>query len=253
MYLFYTPNITEPDYLLNEEESAHCIRVLRKRAGDIIQTIDGKGGFYKAEITGTDPKKCTIKIIGSVKEHGKRDFYLHLAVAPTKNIERFEWFLEKATEIGIDEITPIRCEHSERTIVKTERLNKVVITAIKQSLKAYLPKLNEMVSYDAFIKKQFMGGKYIAHCHAPLSSGRGAGLAFGKPLATEGGEVPHLKTAYTPTQPALVLIGPEGDFSKEEVEAAIKHGFKEISLGKNRLRTETAAVVACHAINLAND
>ena len=236
MYLFHTPDITESYYILNEEESAHCVRVLRKKNGDTIQTIDGKGGFYTAEITDTNPKKCTVKIIESVKEFGKRNFYLHLAVAPTKNIERFEWFLEKAAEIGIDEITPVICHQSERKSVKTERLDKILVSAMKQSLKAYLPKLNEAVSFKEFINADFAGKKFIAHCQLSESSNK-----------------IHLKSTYQKQQSALILIGPEGDFSKEEIKLALEKKYTEINLGNARLRTETAAVVATTVINLMNE
>jgi len=233
MNLFYTPDINSNSYTLSEEESKHCIRVLRLKEGDIIQLIDGAGGFYSAKILDANPKKCEVEITEIKKDFGKRNYYLHLAVAPTKNIERFEWFVEKATEIGIDEITPIKCEHSERTIVKTERLNKVAVSAMKQSVKAYLPKINEMVSFDQFIKQDFSGQRFIAHC-------------FDLPKQS-------LKTVYQKNKNALILIGPEGDFSKAEVDLAHKNNFQEISLGNSRLRTETAATVACHTINLVNE
>lgn len=238
MNLFYTPDISDDSYTLSEDESRHCIRVLRLKKSDTIHLIDGKGGFYTAEITDDKPKKCLVKIVEAKKEYGKRDVYLHLAVAPTKNTERFEWFLEKATEIGINEITPIDCRHSERSVVKTERLTKVIVAAMKQSLKAYLPKLNETIPYADFIKKQFEGRKFIAHCNH---------------LSTSRFSVPHLKEIYSKNHNALILIGPEGDFSKEEVEAAMKNNFQEISLGSSRLRTETAAVVACSTIGIINE
>ena len=236
MYIFYTPDITESNYLLSEEESAHCIRVLRKKTGDSIQTVDGKGGWYKAEVIDTNPKKCAIKIIESSKEYGKRDFYLHMAVAPTKNIERFEWFLEKATEMGIDEITPLICYRSERTSVKTERLNKILVSAMKQSLKAYLPKLNEAVSFKNFLNVDFVGQKFIAHCQSLENSNK-----------------IHLKNLYQKKQNALILIGPEGDFTEEEIQLTLKKKNIEISLGISRLRTETAAVLATNVINLMNE
>jgi len=233
MNLFYTPVINSLTHVLSEEESKHCIRVLRLKEGDTIQLIDGIGGFYSAKIIGTNPKKCEVEITETKKEYGKRTHYLHMAVAPTKNIERFEWFIEKVTEIGIDEITPIKCKHSERTIVKEERLNKVVVSAMKQSVKAYLPKINEMISFEKFIEKDFSGQKFIAHC-------------FDQPKQS-------LKIGYQKNKNALILIGPEGDFSKTEVSLALKNNFREISLGKSRLRTETAAIVACHTINLLNE
>ena len=151
MHLFYSPDISTDQYTLCKEESSHAVRVLRLIPGDIVHLIDGKGGLYKAEITDNHHKRCTVKVIDVQREYGKRNFYLHIAVAPTKNTNRFEWFLEKAIEIGIDEITPIICEHSERKILKTGRLGKILIAAMKQSLKAYLPKLNEPVNYADFV------------------------------------------------------------------------------------------------------
>lgn len=232
MHLFYTPYITTPVYTLSEEESKHAVRVLRLTVGDVIYLIDGTGGFYKAELTDANAKRCTVKITETKKEYNKNSFYLHIAIAPTKSIDRVEWFLEKATEIGIDEITPLECEHSERTVVKPERLNKILVSAIKQSVKAYLPKLNEMADFDKFVKKPFEGQKFIAHCHTYTQV--------------------HLKKLYTTGQNALILIGPEGDFSEKEIQVALQNGFKEISLGNSRLRTETAALVACDVINILN-
>lgn len=235
MHLFYTPDITTDTYTLNEEESKHCVRVLRLNEGDKIQLIDGKGGWYEAEIIDNNPKRCSVKIIDTKKEVGKRNWQLHIAIAPTKSMDRLEWFVEKATEMGIDEVSLINSVNSERNIVKTERIQKVAISAIKQSLKAYLPKINEVVNLKILIAqaKDFKGEKFIAHCQS-------TGL-------------PHIKTHYTPKQNALVLIGPEGDFTIEEVKLALDNGFKEISLGESRLRTETAALYACAALNVLNE
>ncbi len=233
MHLFYTPDLNGNIYILNETESKHCIRVLRLSSGDEIQLINGKGGFYKAKIMDPNPKKCGVEIVESIHEFGKRNHYLHIAIAPTKNMDRFEWFLEKATEIGIDEITPILCEHSERKVIKPERLEKVIISAVKQSIKAYKPVLNDLMTYSDFINQDFKGQKFIAHC--------------------EENEKLLLKNEYKNGSDAIILIGPEGDFSPQEIEMAIKNDFKEISLGESRLRTETAGVVACHTINLLNE
>ncbi len=235
MHLFYTPDINSNTYTLNEEESKHCVRVLRLNEGDKIQLIDGVGGFYDAEITDNNPKRCSVKIIEHKKEVGKRNWQLHIAIAPTKNMDRLEWFVEKATEMGIDEVSLIDCKNSERTIVKIDRIQKVAISAIKQSLKAYLPKINEVADFKKFIAsaKDFKGEKFIAHCQK-------TGL-------------PHIKSQYTSKQNALVLIGPEGDFTIEEVKFALDNGFKEISLGESRLRTETAALYACATINILNN
>lgn len=238
MHLFYTPDLTAENYTLNEEESKHCVRVLRLRTGDQISLIDGKGGWYQAEITTDHPKKCEVKVISRKNEVGKHSYQLHLAIAPTKNIDRLEWFAEKSTEIGIDELSLLNCQHSERMIVKQERLEKVLISAMKQSMKAYLPKLNEVIAFKKFIDNNasLKGMKFIAHCHS----------------AVKEGTKPHLKNIYKPDQPALILIGPEGDFSKEEVAYAVKNGFEEVSLGNSRLRTETAALTACLTIHILN-
>lgn len=233
MQLFFTPDINSEIYTLPEEESKHAIRVLRMKAGDTMNLIDGKGNLFTAEIISDNPKRCEVKITETKKEFEKRNHYLHIAIAPTKKIERFEWFLEKATEIGIDEITPIESKNSERAVVKTERLNKVIVSAIKQSIKAYMPKLNEIKSFEKFIKEFSAEEKYIAHCRE--------------------GAKQNLKTIYLKNKSAIILIGPEGDFTKDEIEIAKQNGYKEISLGNSRLRTETAGVVACTIINNLNE
>ena len=236
MQLFYTPDITPDNYTLNEEESKHCIRVLRLISGDKIILVDGKGGWYEAEISNDSPKHCSVAITKTIKEYGKRNHHLHLAIAATKNMDRLEWFIEKATEIGIDEISILNCINSERSVVKSERVNKVAVAAIKQSLKAYLPKINEMMDFKKFISSTtfFTGQKFIAHCYKDEAK-------------------PHLKTLYKKGGDVLILIGPEGDFSMEEVKHADSRGYKEISLGASRLRTETAALYACTTINLLNE
>ncbi|MCD4747024.1 MAG: 16S rRNA (uracil(1498)-N(3))-methyltransferase [Bacteroidales bacterium] len=233
MYLFHTPDINSDIYTLNKQESKHCIKVLRLKTGDKIHLTDGNGNLYESVLLDTDFKKCSVEIKKIYKEYGKRDYKIHIAVAPTKNIGRFEWFLEKATEIGIDEITPVFCEHSERTNIKTERLNKIITSAVKQSLKAYHPKLNNAVKFKGFIKGNFSDRKYIAFCDKENST--------------------LLNNIYQKGQDALILIGPEGDFGKIEIQSAKDSGFIPISLGESRLRTETAALVACHIINLLNE
>jgi len=234
MHLFYTPDIqpTHPQYFLSEEESKHAIRVLRLNVGDEVQLIDGRGGLYAAEIKDAHPKR-TILQINSVKlEFNKRNHYLHIAIAPTKNIERLEWFLEKATEIGIDEISLIICQRSERKEAKTDRLNKIITAAIKQSIKAYHPILNEPESLAKLMTREFDGQKFIAHC--------------------EVGDKVNLKQAIVPGGKYLILIGPEGDFTPKEIEDALSNGFKAITLGESRLRTETAALEACFEANFLN-
>lgn len=232
MQLFYAPNISGNTYTLNEEESKHCIRVLRLTVGDEITLIDGKGGLFKTRIFSPEPKRCSVEVYESVLEFEKRNHYLHIAIAPTKNIERFEWFLEKATEIGIDEITPLLCEHSERKVINNERLDKIIISAVKQSIKAYVPVLNPLTSFKQFIQSNQTGNLFIAHC------------------ATQG--LNHLKNELKPLNKSTILIGPEGDFSSNEIKQATQYNYREISLGKSRLRTETAGVVACHVVNLIN-
>jgi 16S rRNA (uracil1498-N3)-methyltransferase len=233
MHIFYTPDIASKNYTLNEEESKHCIRVLRLTVGSIIQLVDGVGGFYTAEIINDNPKKVGLKIIHTQLEYNKRNHYLHIAVAPTKNIDRLEWFLEKATELGIDEITPIITDRSERKVVKDDRLNKVITSAVKQSIKAYHPKLNEAQNLSSFLKQIDDSEKLIAHCNDDST----------KSYISEIVQ-PHLK--YT------ILIGPEGDFTEQEVKTALNIGYKAITLGNNRLRTETAALAACFEINYLN-
>lgn len=202
------------------------------RVGETLHVTDGKGNLYEGQIQAQDIKNCPVMLTSVTSEYGKRPFRLHLAVAPTKNIARFEWFLEKATEIGIDEITPLICEHSERVQIRTDRLQKIIISAAKQSLKAYLPVLHEPVKFDEFIRMNHRVSRFVAYVeeHQPV----------------------HLKVAYS-NGDCLVLIGPEGDFSKKEMDSAIQQGFASVSLGPSRLRTETAAIVACHIINIANE
>lgn len=232
MNLFFAPDIKEGFYQLPEEESKHIVRVLRMKTGDSIFLTDGLGNLTEASIVDAASKLCTVKTIKTSHAYQKRPFHLHIAMAPTKNIDRFEWFLEKSTEIGIDVITPLICAHSERAHVKTDRLQKVLIAAMKQSLKAYLPKLDKPVEYKQFTQIPFDGEKYIAYC----------GLD----------DTAELKNIYRKDAKTLILIGPEGDFSPEEVNLAKKHGFIPITLGKSRLRTETAGIVACTIINFLN-
>ncbi len=236
MHLFYTPDIIQDTYTLSEDESKHCIRVLRLTIGAKIVLIDGKGGWYDAVISNDDVRRCSVNIVNKKKEFGKCNLDLHIAIAPTKNMDRLELFVEKATELGISEISTIDCQNIKRTVVKTERLDKVAISAIKQSMKAYLPRINEMVEFEKFINlnKEYKGQRFIAHCY-------------------EAENKIHLKNVYKKGENALILIGPEGDFSKDEVKFALDNGFQEINLGSSRLRTETAAIYACTAINILNE
>ena len=228
MQLFYLEN-PKDEIILSAEESKHATKVLRKKEGDILDFTDGKGYFYKAKITVADTRKCRLEIISSEQKEKQHNYHLHIAIAPTKNMDRFEWFLEKATEIGIDEITPIICSRSERKVIKTERCNRILLSAMKQSLKFHLPKLNEAISLNDFIKQDFEGTKYIAHC--------------------EEGNKTELKEKKKEKR-TLILIGPEGDFSPTEIEMVLQYQFKAVSLGTSRLRTETAGIIAAHTINI---
>ncbi len=211
----------------------HCVRVLRKRAGDKIFVIDGKGSLFAATIEHADKKACLAKITELIKQDESRPYYLHIAIAPTKNISRFEWFLEKATEIGIDEITPILCEHSERKTIRPDRLEKILLSAAKQSLKAALPKLNDLIPIADFVKaEQPDVEKYMGWCEEETTK--------------------LLKNQYQAGKNACILIGPEGGFSPREVDMAQDNGFQTISFGESRLRTETAGLAACFTINLLN-
>lgn len=233
MHIFYTPELSGNTYTLDETESKHCVRVLRLEKGDEITLVDGRGGFFSAEISDPNPKRCVVNVTKSELNFGQRNFQVHLAIAPTKNMDRIEWFLEKATEIGVSRVTPLLCRHSERKEIKHDRLEKVMVSAMKQSLKAYLPQLDELTKFSDFVRQPFEGQKFIAHCeeqHREL-----------------------LKNAMIPNKNYLILIGPEGDFSPEEIEMAIDAGFVPVSLGDSRLRTETAGVVACHTFNLLNE
>ncbi|MEN6619241.1 MAG: 16S rRNA (uracil(1498)-N(3))-methyltransferase [Rikenellaceae bacterium] len=235
MELFFTNNIFGSTATLDREESRHCVKVLRHKIGDTISFIDGNGGLYKGEITETSGGECTIRIIESIQSYQPRDYFLHMAVAPTKNLERYEWFMEKATELGLDELTPIIGEHSERRVFKPERGERILLSATKQSLKARVPLLGQMTPVKEFIlgADNFAGLKLIAHCN----EGERAGLVE---LLEKSKEVNGNKF--------MILIGPEGDFSVSEVELAVFHGFVPITLGESRLRTETAALAAVTAI-----
>ncbi|GAB1414933.1 16S rRNA (uracil(1498)-N(3))-methyltransferase [Paludibacter sp.] len=228
MNIFYQPDIASG--VLPEEESRHAVQVLRLQAGDEIVIVDGVGGYHQAKISLAHNKHCGFEIINSKRDYGKRNYKLHIAIAPTKNIERFEWFIEKAVEIGVDEITPILCRYSERKQIKTERLEKIIISAAKQSVKAFFPKLNPLTTYEELLKNVQAKSKFIAHCYPD--------------------EKVHLKDALQNTNDILILIGPEGDFSQPEVDLAIHNNFVPITLGDSRLRTETAGVVACACVGV---
>lgn len=216
---------------LPQEEAGHCIRVLRMQEGDRLRLTDGKGAFYDAVISAVSGKRCMVHIESKEVQEPLWKGHLHIAVAPTKLMERNEWFVEKAVEIGVDEISFIKTDHSERDVIKMERIEKIAVSAMKQSQKATLPILNGMTSFRSFLERGFDGDKFIAHC--------------------EPGSKVDLKDVVVPGHDTLVLIGPEGDFSPFEIELALKAGFRPVSLGPSRLRTETAALVAVHIMNLA--
>ena len=216
---------------LPQEEAGHCIRVLRMQAGDRLRLTDGKGAFYDAVISAVSGKRCMVHIESKEVQEPLWKGHLHIAVAPTKLMERNEWFVEKAVEIGVDEITFLKTDHSERDVIKMERIEKIAVSAMKQSQKATLPVLNGMTSFKSFMERGFDGDKFIAHC--------------------EPGSKVNLKDVVVPGHDTLVLIGPEGDFCPSEIEMALKAGFRPVSLGPSRLRTETAALVAVHIMNLA--
>jgi len=229
MNIFYTRDIVGNIAILDKIESHHCSKVLRLKPGEKVSVVDGSGGYFDGVLTITDPNACQIDISHSYYEFEKRPFNLHIAIAPTKNIDRFEWFLEKATEIGVDEITPLICEHSERRIIRDDRLEKVLVSAMKQSLKAYLPVLNPVVSFEKFVDSVNVSDKLIAHCF----NWERQELIKIKPFGRE----------------FSVLIGPEGDFSEKEINYALEKQFIPVTMGKSRLRTETAGVAACQIIS----
>lgn len=236
MQLFYAPEITRPLHTLSEEESKHCVRVLRLAAGDPLTLTDGRGSLYRGRIADDHPKRCTVRI-ETVEEHFEPlPYRLSMAVAPTKNADRYEWFLEKATEVGVSEIVPLETEHSERRVFKAERGEKVITAAMKQSLKAYRPTLRPLTAFGELLATPFEGRRLIAHCDAARS-------AAGKR---------YLADALRAGEAVQVLIGPEGDFSPAEIDAALAAGFEEITLGTQRLRTETAAVAATVTVSVVN-
>ena len=266
MYLFYTPDIAT-SHTLSEEESQHCVRVLRYDRGDEILLTDGRGTTYTARITNPHPKHCEFEIISAQKQEPHHHFHLHIAIAPTKNIERLEWMVEKCTEIGVDEITPLLCRFSERKTLRLDRLEKIVLSAAKQSLTPYLPVVNGLTPFDEFITNNSqlppsgvlsecanaplnstlstLNLKYIAHCYE-----KDKRELKDEILANTKHQTPDTKH-QTPN--ITILIGPEGDFSEAEIDLALENGYIPVSLGSSRLRTETAGVVACHTAILLNE
>lgn len=229
--IFYCPDITTNPQL-PEAESQHCARVLRMKENDKLLITDGKGVFYRAVLLQANPKSCIVSIEEEIPQSKEWNFDLHIAFAPTKKLDRMEWFVEKVTEIGIDTFSPLKCRYSERKNINATRLEKIIVSAMKQSQKCRLPQIDEMIKFDEFIQQPFAGQKFIAHCYDSVKT-------------------PLTKTCKK-NRNTLILIGPEGDFSEEEVTEAIEHGFTPISLGKSRLRSETAALVACHTVHVMN-
>lgn len=228
---FYTPDIRTSSEL-PEEETSHAVRVLRMTEGDEMVLMDGRGTFYRAQVSAASSKRCMFTVLEEMPQERQWTGHLHLAMAPTKNMDRTEWLAEKATEIGFDELSFLNCRWSERKVIKTDRIQKILVSAMKQSHKPELPVLNEMMDFKKFVQQPFAGQKFIAHCHKD--------------------NLPELRAIIQRDTDVLVLIGPEGDFSEEEVALAEANGFVSISLGKSRLRTETAALVAVHLMHLHN-
>ena len=233
MQIFYAPDIHGNSYTLDEKESKHLIRVLRMTKGSNVRLIDGKGNLYEGIISNPDHNKCTIDITGKTKDFEKRNYRLHIAISPLKNPERFEWFVEKSVEIGIDEITPLICKNTEKPGIKIDRVNNLIISAMKQSLKAKKTVLNEPCSFKDFVSNDLNGIRMIAHCDAST-------------------ERKKISEVFSKNTNSIILIGPEGDFSREEITSAITMGFIPVHLGPSRLRTETAGVAACHSIYFIN-
>ncbi|MCE5347722.1 MAG: 16S rRNA (uracil(1498)-N(3))-methyltransferase [Bacteroidales bacterium] len=233
MQIFYAPDISEDTYTLDETESKHCIRVLRMTKGAFVRLIDGKGNLYEGVISNPDSKRCTISISGKTENFESRNYSLHIAISPLKNPERFEWFVEKSVEIGVDMITPLICRNTEKTGIKGERINNLIISAMKQSLKATKTVLNEPCLFHDFINLDFKCNCMIAHCNDSFERSK-------------------ISDVYSKKDNAVILIGPEGDFSEEEINCAIQNKFNQIHLGHSRLRTETAGVAACYSIYFIN-
>jgi 16S rRNA (uracil1498-N3)-methyltransferase len=233
MHIFYAPDISGDTFILDEKESKHSVRVLRMTSGTAVRLIDGKGNLYEGHIVDPDPKRCLIRITDIRSDYEKRNYRLHIAISPLKNTERFEWFVEKSVEIGVDEITPLICKNTEKKSVKQERINSIIVSAMKQSVKAGKTVLNEPCLFNSFISQPGQSINMIAHCsHSTMRI--------------------KISEAYKKNENCVVLIGPEGDFSNEEISAAIRRNFIPVHLGSSRLRTETAGVAACHSIYFIN-
>ncbi|MDR1879074.1 MAG: 16S rRNA (uracil(1498)-N(3))-methyltransferase [Bacteroidales bacterium] len=237
MYLFYSSTPIASVHVLDEQESRHCIKSLRLQTGDEVHITDGKGNLYKAEMIDNNSKACVLKVMSKVEDYKRLPYYLHIAVSPTKNTDRIAWFVEKAVEIGISEITTLICKHSERTQIKSDRIERLMISAMKQSLHIDLPAFSACIRFDDFLQKTqaISAQKFIAFC----------GNVEQTPVL--------LQTVCAPKTDTYILIGPEGDFTAEEVRRAVDCGYVVVSLGEFRLRTETAAIHACSTVRIIND
>ncbi|MFH0842801.1 MAG: 16S rRNA (uracil(1498)-N(3))-methyltransferase [Bacteroidota bacterium] len=233
MQVFYAPDISGKSYALDENESKHIVRVLRMKRGDPVKVIDGKGNMYDGAIAEPDQRRCLIEVHTVHRDFEKRNYRLHIAISPLKNPERFEWFVEKAVEIGIDEITPLICKNTEKTGIKRDRIRKIIFSAMKQSLKAKETILNKPLYFPDFITAKPDGILMIAHCNSDT-------------------ERKKISDVYHKGENAVIMIGPEGDFSEDEIEASMSNFFTQIHLGSSRLRTETAGIAACHSIYFIN-
>ncbi len=233
MQIFYTPDIREDIHILNEKESRHSVRVLRMKKGDPVRIIDGKGNLFEGIITDPDARGCSVRILNKKENFEKRSYSLHIAISPLRNPGRLEWFTEKCVELGTDEITPLICRNTEKHNIRTDRLQNLIISAMKQSVKTNLTKLNNPVGFNDFISTERKGKLIIAHCNHRFSRN-------------------SIKDIYDKGEDAVILIGPEGDFSEEEILAATGRAYCPVHLGPSRLRTETAGIAACHSIYLIN-
>lgn len=233
MQIFYSADIENDLCTLDANESGHCIRVLRMKKGSSVKLVDGKGNLYEGYISDPDPRHCRIAITKVTNDFERRSYRLHIGISPLKNHDRFEWFVEKSVEIGIDEITPLICTNTEKPGIKADRINSIIISAMKQSLKAFRPVLNPATSFSGFMDLRISGSRMIAHC-----------IADGKKVS--------ISQIYRKGEQAVVLIGPEGDFTPGEVAEAIEKGYQPVHLGASRLRTETAGISACHSVYFIN-
>lgn len=233
MQIFYTVNVSEGKARFSKEESMHCLRVLRMRRGDSIRFTDGSGNLYEGVITDDDHTGMTATVMSAEHDQGRRGYRLHMAISPLKNEDRLEWFIEKAVETGIDEITPLLCNRTEKRKIRRERLQGLILSAMKQSVKCYLPRLNDPVTFNEFVDERHEGKRIIACCDPAVE------------------RIP-ITSAYSRGEEVTILIGPEGDFTEEEVARAVNGGFTPVHIGPSRLRTETAGVAACCSVYLAN-